>query len=132
MPTVEFDSILEEYYEIVKKDYPDMTRTQLEKICKAPFWFFNRAMGRPDLPTVVITGLGKFRVVSTRVRKLIRETEFKHRCKNIDDEEFDKRMAHLTELLIKVEEEEAKSKRFIKNTDGTHTSTKQEMIIIKE
>lgn len=106
MPLLELDKIIAEYYEKVKDDYPPMSLEKFTKICKAPFWFINKQMSRPDMPVICVKYIGTWIVLSTRVETLLRKNKLRLMFKRIKEPEYLERKKFLLDLLEKVKKEE--------------------------
>lgn len=99
MPVIEFDRLIEEYYEKVKDKYPDISLESFTKLCKAPFWFFNKSMGKATMPTIVIKYIGKLTILPSKIKKLIIENNFRFKMGRISEEEFKERETNLNIIL---------------------------------
>lgn len=71
MRLLDIDTVIDQYYEIVKNKYPNIDKIEFIKICKNPFHFIANQMARPDMPVILIKYFGKFVVLSTRIKYII-------------------------------------------------------------
>lgn len=120
MPLIDLNKIIAEYYEKIKDDYPPMSLEKFSKLCKAPFWFFNKQMSRPEMPTVLIKHIGKLVVLSTRIETLLRKNKLRYICNRIKEPEYKERKIFLLALLEKVKkQEDGQQMEFINREDDT-------------
>lgn len=54
------DDNIKDYYTQVKDKYPNLTLRDFEKICKAPFSFFRKAIESGNFQTIAVKFFGKF------------------------------------------------------------------------
>lgn len=54
------DDNIKDYYNKVKKEYPDLTYNDFLKVCKSPFTFFRKAIESGNFQTILIKFFGKF------------------------------------------------------------------------
>lgn len=59
---LEFNKIVSDFYLRIKDDYPDISFSQVEKICKVPSQFFKSLTKLPVIPEIRFKYLGNFAV----------------------------------------------------------------------
>jgi hypothetical protein len=71
--------LIEEYYEKVKQEYPDITLKQVEDICQAPFVEVRAGIESGLLPTIRLKFFGTFLAYPKRVAAILKgyEVQFK-------------------------------------------------------
>ena len=63
--------LFEEYYRQVKQEYPDLTQSQVEDICQAPFIEVRKAIESGTFPTVRLKFFGTFLAYPKRVAAIL-------------------------------------------------------------
>jgi len=100
---VQFGECLRDFYEIIVKDYPELTLEQLRKICVSPYQVIREAVSGDDFTPVRIRYLGLFCVLKGKVQSFkrnVKRGDFK------DGEKYDKMMNSLDVYLKKFEIDE--------------------------
>lgn len=67
---LEFNTIVERFYDKIKEEYPELTLEDITKIVKNPFIFLRRQMAKPHLPTMRMKYWGIFRVKEGLLHKI--------------------------------------------------------------
>jgi hypothetical protein len=67
--------LIQEYYAQVKEQYPDITLSQVEQICQAPFIEVRKGMESGTLPTVRLKFFGTFLAYPKRVKAILNNYE---------------------------------------------------------
>lgn len=98
------EDLLDEFYNKVKEDFPDLTKEQIVKICRNPFYYIRKQMSSGEFPLIHIKYLGKFLVYPGKVKALLRTYDRQLYRKAITPEEFKDRITNLKNFLLKNEE----------------------------
>ena len=69
------NSLVEDYYELVKQDYPDINIEKFNEAIMSAFKHFKKRMSEKDLPDVRIKGFGSFQIFSTPILNGIKKLE---------------------------------------------------------
>lgn len=109
MPVIDFDKVVKEYYNTVKDKYPDIPSRQFEDICHSPFYYMIECM-KKKITIILVKYLGKLKIQSGTIKKLINRNEFRGNKKLITEEEYRRRYWEYKDLLSISEFEESKEK----------------------
>lgn len=112
MPLLELDRIIKEYYEANPELYSYIPFDKFVKICKAPFWFFNKSMARDDLPTVHIKYLGQLIVLPSRIKHLLKDNDTQLKFNSINIEEHERRKQNLNRILNEIHIDDEQTMEF--------------------
>ena len=99
---IDAQTIISEYYEQVKDQYPDLTFTEFEKICQAPFVFLKKEMEEGNLPTVRFQYFGTFLVYPKRVTALLSKLEVDFKSLKIGPKIYFKKKEILSNFLKRI------------------------------
>lgn len=103
--TLTADKLIEEFYETIKEQYPDLNYEKIEKICKLPFYYIKSLIESTSFPLIHIKFLGKFLVYPGKVQVLMRLMNRKLKEGKISKEEHQESVSDLQNYLIKNNEE---------------------------
>lgn len=93
--------LIEQYYEKIKENYPDLSFDELKKIVSAPFSFLKQEMASPELPTIRLKYFGTFVVYEGRAKYILERTEESFRKGNITEKLYNERKKTIQALLQK-------------------------------
>lgn len=99
------DKLVEEFYEGIKEQYPDLNYEKIEKICKLPFYYIKSLIEASSFPLIHIKFLGKFLVYPGKVQVLMRMINRRFKEGKISKEEYEESTNDLQNYLIKNNEE---------------------------
>ena len=97
--------LIEEYYQEIKKEYPDISFDELKKIVSGPFALLKQEMASSELPTVRLKYFGTFVVYTGRANYMLGRTEKSYLKGNITQKLYDERIQTITSLLERRENE---------------------------
>lgn len=101
---LEVDRLIKQFYESIKKEYPNLSFETIEKICKAPFLYFKGLIESDDFPSMHIKYFGKFLVYKRNIINIINSLTKRRDKKLITDEEFNEATVKLFNYLKKEDE----------------------------
>lgn len=87
--------LVEEFYEEIKKDYPDLSLDQITEICYSPWFFLKNEMENGLLPEIRFKYFGVFKVQPTRAKFMLHQAEKSFLKGNIDE----RRIKYLREMI---------------------------------
>jgi len=97
------EDLIEQFYETIKEKYPNLSKKQIEDMCKSIFHFVVDGMSRRDMPTIHIKYLGKFRVFASKVQNKIIENRLRfEELGVISEKAFKERDRELRARLIRI------------------------------
>lgn len=99
------DRLIEEFYELNKEKYSNLSKDRIEKICKMPFYFIRSRMEDNSFPLIHIKYLGKFLVYPGKVKAYVKGFNKKLSNNNISVEDYDIQTKPLKDYLILNNEE---------------------------
>lgn len=106
MPILDTERVIKEYYETIKDQYSHIDLEWFIKICKNPFWHFNKAMAREDLPTIHIKNLGRLVVMPDNIKKLLRNNNSDLKFNSVTPEKHKEIEERLLGILKEIERDE--------------------------
>lgn len=93
------DDLIREYFKKVGDQYPNLDLRHFNQIVRAPFRFIARCMEMDELPTILVKGLGKFKVVRATMTKLLRYNDADLKNNRIDKETHTKIKIRYREII---------------------------------
>lgn len=63
---LEVEELIDRFYEVIKVKYPEISRNEVEIICRTPFVFLKKQMAKLTLPDIRFTYWGIFKVKKGR------------------------------------------------------------------
>jgi len=93
------------YYEIIKKDYPDLSYEELKEICYNPWKFLKYTMECGSLDRIRMKYFGVFYVPPGRARRLLEEAKYRFSKQYITPKQFFKIQTEIQEYLKRIEDE---------------------------
>lgn len=86
MNSKEPQEYINEYFELIKEQYPNITLAQVNRICRTQFKLVKAEMESGNLRTIKIMYLGTFTVKRGRAIGMLRKTELYFRSGKINNE----------------------------------------------
>jgi len=71
MPILTQDQAIEQYYESVKDQYPDIDFQTFSTMCRTPSEFIKHCIRQDNIPIIHVKYLGKIRTYRTRLKRII-------------------------------------------------------------
>ena len=105
MPLLESNDLIRQYYETIKDKY-GLTFDQVERICKAPFWYIKEQMETGILPLILVKYLGKFRVHPTTIYRLINLNNDRLKRETITPKQHLERETRYNEILNQLQNDD--------------------------
>lgn len=87
---IDTNKLLAGYFEIVKKEYPEITMEQLSVICRSPFVFLKEQMKKVSLPIIRFQFFGAFVVYNKTKTRMEGVTQQLYDEGRISKEKYDK------------------------------------------
>lgn len=101
--------LIEEYYESIKNDYPDLTKEQCNQICSAPFIEVRKAIESGEFSTGRLKYFGTFVVYPKRISYYLKLYAKMFKEQRITPKVYFKKKEQF-ELALKRKQNESKSK----------------------
>lgn len=80
--------LVEEFYESIKEEYPDLTFEQVKDVCYGPWRYLRTEMEAGHLPVVRFKYFGKFLVNEGTAKGKLRELEEDYKAGKFTDERY--------------------------------------------
>jgi hypothetical protein len=106
MPEIKMSRLVNEYYESVKDNYPNLTAEDFDSIGRSLFSFILYNLQRIDTPTILLKYLGKLKVFSESVSKQIKVIDKQLKFGHISKTRHDEKCMHYNIILQNVLEAE--------------------------
>lgn len=103
---IKTDDLIKDYYEQMQEKY-DLSLSQVNDICKAPFLYLVKMFKDTSLPTIMFKYFGKFVVFPGKVNSIMKALNKKLTTGEITQEEYDERIINLENFMRNVEETDA-------------------------
>lgn len=99
------DKLIQEFYNSIKEEYPELSYERVEKICKMPFYYIRNIIECSSFSILHIKYLGKFLVYPGKVKSYLKTYNTKLKNQIIDAQEYESKTKHLKQFLINNNEE---------------------------
>jgi hypothetical protein len=97
--------LIEEYYNSIKEQYPDLTLQQCNEVCSAPFIEVRKGIESGNLPTVRLKFFGTFIAYPKRVKGILKNLENLFKNHRVSPGVYFKKKEQLEKFLNKVKNE---------------------------
>ena len=105
MPNLSHDKAIEEYWEQVKHQYPNLTFEQFQAACKSPFKAIKDWIRSDEFPYIFVKHLGKIRVTETKLYDKLSLNEYKFKNNQITEQEYLDTKKFLIDYLEEIKRE---------------------------
>src|SRR5580765_718329 len=96
-------SLTREFYNtIMKKEYPHIPFTEVDRVCKSPFHFVRYHMNRARLSSIRIKQFGTFVLYPNKILRLLETNDYNLKCKAITRDTHEKAKQHLLDIYSEV------------------------------
>lgn len=102
--------LIEEFHEEIRKEYPELTLEECNKICSAPFKEVKKGIESGEFPTIRLKFFGTFLSTGKRIQGMLDNYEKMFREHKIAPSVFFKKKEMLEKALTKRKSNESKSK----------------------
>lgn len=96
--------VIEEFYEKIKEDYPELTFKQVKDLCHSPWFYAHREIASDNLPDVRLKYFGVFRVYEGRARDMLPTIERRREEGILSKEKYEELKAMITKFLRRKDE----------------------------
>lgn len=103
---IESQELLEEFYSIIKEQYPDLNFEQVKEICFSPWLFVKEVMESGSLEGIRLKYFGTFQVYPGRAKAMLKRNEEKFNKGHIKEKRYLQIKEMITNYLNKIENEE--------------------------
>jgi len=100
---LQHSNLIQEYFESIRKEYPNLTLEQCNQICSAPFLQAREGIESGEFPTIRLKFLGTFVTTPNRIRGMLKTYERMFKEHKITPLKYFKKKEMLEKSLIKKE-----------------------------
>jgi hypothetical protein len=93
------EKTIEDYFKTISNKYSTLSLSDVENICKAPFYYIRKCMEQNDFPTIHIKYLGKFLVYKGKAKQMLQYITESFNKGEISKVDFDKSASNLKKYL---------------------------------
>jgi hypothetical protein len=93
--------LIQEYFESIREQYPDLTLQQCDEICSAPFMEARKGIESGELPTIRLKFFGTFIAYPKRVKGILKNFERLFKNHKISPSNYFKKKEQLEKFLNK-------------------------------
>lgn len=97
--------LIEEYFELIREQYPGLSLQQCNEICSAPFIEVRKGIESGDLPTIRLKFFGTFIAYPKRVKGILKNYENLFKNYKITPSTYFKKKEQLEKFLNKNKDE---------------------------
>jgi hypothetical protein len=97
--------LIQEYFESIREQYPNLTQHQCNEICSAPFIEVRKGIESGDLPTIRLKFFGTFIAYPKRVKGILKNLENLFKNHRVSPGVYFKKKEQLEKFLNKVDNE---------------------------
>ena len=97
--------LIEEYYQSIKEDYPDLTLEQCREIVMSPYNMLKNEMSSGNLSTVRLKYLGTFLVYKARAKGMLKHLTQRFKLHKIDRNEYFEKKKIIEDFVGESEED---------------------------
>lgn len=96
--------LLEEFYQGVKDEFPDVSFEQIKEVCFGPWRFLKQEMESGNLPSVRFKYFGTFQVYKGRAKNMLYNLEKKFQNNKIEEDQYLKYKNMIEKYLKRIED----------------------------
>jgi hypothetical protein len=102
--------LVQEYFESIREDYPNLTLEECNSICSAPFLEARRGIESGEFPTIRLKFFGTFITTPNRLKGMLKTYEKMFKEHRITPVKYFKKKEMLEKSLIKKQTNGSKNK----------------------